>query len=733
MKKRWKLVIAIICTIVIAGTYLIIDVPYRYSSNEFEQIPAITLPALAGITFVENGFTNIGESEQLKMEFDNQTQKIRVYDKKLEQYYNLGFNEEELAVVPKNNKVRQGIRTLCSMSYYDPSGNTGTINTEDDSVKRTFKTLKNGINIDYLFEEQGIGFNLNIWIDGSNLLINIPATTIKETDKYRLMTLDVLPTFFSAKNGSDGYIVFPEGSGALYDFKSSPSTVSPLTRDVYTDRTFDMDKSFGDSSSLEKGVMLPAYGIKKGTGALVAYILEGDENSALTLAPSGFLYEINRIYPTFIYRKIYTYKGPSGTEITESDKEIRIGNATVSIGFLSGESADYSGMSAWVRQLMIKEKRITERIETKFKMKLDIIMGAVEETVLYSKYVSVTDFKQAKQMISELTGKNMNGLLVDMLGWGTNGYGYNPTNSSIARKAGGTDELRDLSSSIKNSGGSLVASANIVFAQNGQKGFSRLKDIVFNGALVPVTNDKNDTFLLNPYIQSRTRNEAMIKLFTTAGVSGISYDGIGNFIFDDYALKQNMFKTDTIAVQKQILKNSRDGLGQAIAEKGNAYILSTATFIKDVPEGTSTYNIFDREIPFYQMVVHGLMGYSSQIAGNLSSDIEKTCLRWLEYGAVPYFVMSWQGSDKLINTQANGVFTSDIKQWENRVFDIYNKFLPIFEKTYDQQIILHKEINTQVFKTVYANGFTVIVNYNENDVQEDGQLIKGKSYAIFNQ
>lgn len=69
-------------------------------------------------------------------------------------------------------------------------------------------------------------------------------------------------------------------------------------------------------------------------------------------------------------------------------------------------------------------------------------------------------------------------------------------------------------------------------------------------------------------------------------------------------------------------------------EGGNIYTLKYADYLFNIPVKSSGYHIGNETIPFFQMVVHGMIPYTSE-PGNLAYDLKKQKLQWIEYGCLP--------------------------------------------------------------------------------------------------
>ena len=71
----------------------------------------------------------------------------------------------------------------------------------------------------------------------------------------------------------------------------------------------------------------------------------------------------------------------------------------------------------------------------------------------------------------------------------------------------------------------------------------------------------------------------------------------------------------------------------------------------------SGYFFTDETIPFYQMVVHGLIPYSGD-PQNLFYDPQLQYLKMVEYGYMPYYQFTMNYSDDLKDTYYSDLFSS---------------------------------------------------------------------------
>ena len=62
--------------------------------------------------------------------------------------------------------------------------------------------------------------------------------------------------------------------------------------------------------------------------------------------------------------------------------------------------------------------------------------------------------------------------------------------------------------------------------------------------------------------------------------------------------------------------------------------------------------------------------------------------------------------------------------------ELYKEYQTLYESIAGSHITGHEQLQTDVFKTVYANGVSVIVNYSSKDVQADGKTVPSMDYIV---
>ena len=145
----------------------------------------------------------------------------------------------------------------------------------------------------------------------------------------------------------------------------------------------------------------------------------------------------------------------------------------------------------------------------------------------------------------------------------------------------------------------------------------------------------------------------------------------------------------------------------------------------NIPLGHSGYYLFDEEIPFFQAVYHGLLPYTGA-ALNESSDVRTDFLRSVEYGSGLLFRFLVQNADALKETDYSYMFSNDFSRWKDTAADMAERADEVFSRTAGSQIVAHGEVADGVYRTGYANGVEVYVNYGPQDVVVGEQVSAGR-------
>lgn len=197
--------------------------------------------------------------------------------------------------------------------------------------------------------------------------------------------------------------------------------------------------------------------------------------------------------------------------------------------------------------------------------------------------------------------------------------------------------------------------------------------------------------------------------------------------FNDHHLAS---RQEVKQIQQDLFKKTEKVLGDVRVTSGNLYALNKSNYIDQMEDGYSFDLFVDRVVPFEQIALHGLIGYSFNY-GNMSGDVKKTFLKGIEYGGEPSFLVTYEKTNKLLGSRSlRAFYSTHYKDWEEEITTQYKRFNDATRDVQGEFITDHKKIANGVFETTYEKGKQIIVNYNKDPFTIDGIKIGAEDFVV---
>ena len=115
-------------------------------------------------------------------------------------------------------------------------------------------------------------------------------------------------------------------------------------------------------------------------------------------------------------------------------------------------------------------------------------------------------------------------------------------------------------------------------------------------------------------------------------------------------------------------------------------------------------------------------------ATNDEADVRYAMLKAVETGSS--FKVRWlaQNMKMIDTTMYDDLMNADYNLWIDEIAEMYGEVENLLRSVSDQTITAHEYLENNVTKTTFANGVTVVVNYNRYAVTVDGQEVAARSY-----
>ena len=151
--------------------------------------------------------------------------------------------------------------------------------------------------------------------------------------------------------------------------------------------------------------------------------------------------------------------------------------------------------------------------------------------------------------------------------------------------------------------------------------------------------------------------------------------------------------------------------------------------IDNAPLDSSHFIYLDETIPFYQIVLHGLIPYTAR-AANLRDDSATEMLRMLEYGALPSLELTNAPTSNLQRTMEDRLWSSELSEWLQPSTKEYKAIKDLYAQIANKAITNHEKLGQGVYRTTYENGTQVLVNYGTDAVNLAGISIPALGYTF---
>lgn len=608
-------------------------------------------------------------------------------------------------------------------------------NNVDQEALVAYEPIRDGVRIVFTLQALGFQIPINYTLGEDYLEVKIVDEDMLETGDFMLVSIQLTPFFGAAPNTSEGYLVIPDGSGAVAYFKRDHPRYSQqfeemvYGRDGYTFR----DQLTVPWWSDNREVGMPIFGLVEGDKAFLGIITEGEYDARIIAAPSGYVVNLYRTGAEFTIRKAYSAYLARDRQVPTLESRRIAGDRAVRYFLHTGEDAHYVGLANTYRRYLQEKYQIAGRLHMKDDtppLHLRIFNSVLKRGLVIDELIVMTSFEEAREIVETLVAAGVDHMDITLVGWTKDGHeGILPRRFPAERGLGGDSGLREFVQWANSQGFDVFLEDNFVNARQRNGGFNARHDVVRSPSRLPI--NFADNYLISPFVAyERFARNDIPEMARRYGVNGLDLTRFGRQLFLDRNFNYLSEREDTAFWWLHIAALAQQELGRVAIQGSNAYLLAVADKVLDVPMDPSNLLFVDHSIPFYQIVVSGLVPYSGY-PSNLRNDPRREFLKMVEYGALPQFELTYRDSALLKDTRYNALFTSHYETWLDEVvyeFNVANKEMG-WLKT--MAITDHRQLAENVFVTGYEDGTRVYVNYRETPfVTDTGVEIGPLDYTL---
>lgn len=638
-----------------------------------------------------------------------------------------------------------------------------TTNVRSGDTNKTgisYKDIDSGIQVTYHFRKVGIKIPVSYVLGPDYLQVSIDTGKITEKNDANAdspvlaQTLSMLNAFGAADQSEEGYFVIPDGSGATINFNNRKYTAKTYNQLIYDVDTTAVPKTKGP---VVEGVSLPMYGICKGENAMLAVADKGDGSCYLCADVSGTGQsntEYNRCYFKFLLRSADQYFLGSDQlnpldvyekNLTKRELSVRYYPlaADDKINADKSKALDYVDIAARYRQYLLEDEKVAVKAAPNdAKLYIDLYGGCMKQRNVLGFPVfmktSMTSYTEMQDILEALTAAGAKNMVVALNNWTDAGIsGKVDYQAKPSGTLGGSSGFKSLRKYLENNSIEWYPTVSNTAFYSGN-GYSSLNDtaVRVSGSFARIVDyeraygvpygEKKTMSLLSPNVFPQLY-EKLVKNYRRAEMPGVSIGALSSELYGDYGKRSGTSRDETMQYIENSLKDIRSYVGHVLSEDPNAYVLPYTDTVTDIPLYSSGFNIFDSDIPLYQLVLHGILPYSTK-AVNGSADAERLVMLALAAGSNLRFDMLYAETSQLKDTDFDIYYYAYYDYWVNNAAQYYAFSQDILEAASDSVIISYVRDGDKI-TTKYANGVETVVDLAECSVTMDGQTKYLKDYV----
>ncbi len=627
---------------------------------------------------------------------------------------------------------------------------TDTTNSTVASVNKgglTVHATQNGAILTYDMPDLGVTVPLCITIADDVFFVSVLAAEIREYGKNKLLSVTVMPYLGCAGVQDEGYLVVPDGSGALLRFSPGTDAPDPIVykKAVYGDDP--MDPLTGVTSRTQE-ILLPVFGIRAGKRSLLGIVTEGDALAQIQMYAKG-----TRTLHAGLHT-VMRYRGVSSRTLFDTEwnrKKITIvsdepiAQPVYTVRYALLRDAGYNEMAAAAAAYYAAA---AENGTQQRRARIPItVTGAVREQtavlgIPVRRVAAIDTFADMAALADAVAETGIGGFDLQIDGMFSGGVlDRYPSDAKLERVLGGSDALDALDDALRQHGALLLPLADLSRIYRSGSGVSAQWDAArdHTGGTRTLTSfsrvtgyedtaDPLTCTLLRPDLlgkQYRRMAEGLRRLgidgFADAGASVLySHSPHGGDAVD---------RQQALLLQTQAVRELSATLQAYTAQGAGAYLLPYLSQITEVPAASSRIDGFSEEIPFYSLVVSRFVGLSAD-AINDSGDRTAYLLRCLEYGLLPSAYLTAGDPAAVSGTRANFRFAADRDTVLSLLREMSKGYGEALALVRQQPIAAHEKIGAHVYRSTYADGSRIVVNYGDAPATADGVNVPARGYRL---
>ena len=598
-------------------------------------------------------------------------------------------------------------------------------------------------------DAEGQVFNVSVIyrLDEADLIVEIPYDQIRYRDEYPITYISPLPMFCAAGPEEEGFLMVPEGGGAIIRYNNGKFSQNGYTANLYG---WDYGIERKEAPS-ETENAFPVFGATVGDASYIC-ILEGASSYATIFADvvkENRMNAFNTVYARYnvIHAAEYSVSNKTAKRVYVYEKQLPADCIRQRYRFVA--SNNYADMANAYGDYLRESSSELQTAQSGAEIPVNIeIIGAINKKVVKAgmpvdSVVPTSTFAQTRKIMDELAENGIRGLSVRMTGWANGGIRQKVlTGVHVLNELGGENEMKALIAEAQLKNVDIYFDGITCFAYNSGilEGFIpqshaaryATRDLIhlypFDIVTYTLAEGKDDYYLVKPsYAKQNATN--LINYMKERSGAGIAFRDIGNLLSADYYPSDLVTREQAKKMNVETLAEAKQAGLKVMIKEGNDYAISYADRITDMNLTGQAYGIIDERIPFYQIAIHGMKDYTGKPI-NLSGDYITMLLECAEYGAGLNFTFMAEDPRVLQDSDYSNYIASGYDAWKDWAIPAMIRYQSEMAGLNQIRIKNHEQISTDVHVTTYTDGTRVYVNYGSDDFAEGSITVPARDYLV---
>ncbi|MBR4726159.1 MAG: hypothetical protein IK071_10320 [Lachnospiraceae bacterium] len=651
--------------------------------------------------------------------------------------------DEKAALIEKFPSIENEVLYVATFSNSNVKQTIEKLFYEIGFTDEELEECKALANLDNTSDKPIFKASVTYRLEGSDLVVDVPMSSLDSPHSYRITTLSLLPYMGAGGKVEDGFLLIPEGGGAILRFNNGKKDQNNYYANMYG-RDICLKK---DDLVHDTRVYYNLFGISEGNNSFLCILENGASYASIQADTSGRLNNYNYVNAVYTIKAYEKYDIPNATSDLFGFNENLPEDEHLTQRYRFVNSGSYVDMAKEYGNYM-KEKYgnyLTLNDDTSAPVVFDVV-GAADKVrqimgIPVSRPLPLTTFSQAEEILKDLKASNIDNASVRLSGWCNGGVNQRVlSKTKVLSKLGGKKGLNRLTKTAQELGYDLYLNGITQYAYDSDifDGFFSYTDAakviskqraelhVFSAVTYALREGTDSYYLLHPDKIYKMMDN--LKAAADKYNANVAYEDVGIDLSSDFYRKKPVSREQSMVDQTEKLKTVKDSGTKQMINMGNIYAAPYVDMIVESDLAGTKYTILDEHVPFLELALHGYINYTGEPL-NISGNYEEELLTSAEYGAGLMFTIMNESPFTLQDTLYTMYYGCDYSNWKDRIKATYEKYNRELGHIFNQEMVDHDKLTDEVSCTVYKDGTKVYVNYSYEDyTAPDGTVIPARDY-----